>query len=69
MARATEKDQAGAMRDFVAEIERLNVEINDLENQYGRNQFYDGAIRDRLYALWRQRDDLKDLQMQSAGTR
>lgn len=39
-------------------VERLNKQINELENSYGRGPFYDGAIRDRLKSLWDERDVL-----------
>jgi hypothetical protein len=47
-------------QEYVAGIERLNRQINELENGYGRGPFYDGAIRDRLTSLWRERDNLTD---------
>ena len=44
--------------NIIDRIERLNAEINDLENQYGRGPFYDAAIRDRLKSLWDERHNL-----------
>lgn len=42
----------------IDKIERLNTEINRIENSFGRGPFYDGILRERLMSLWQQRHDL-----------
>jgi len=56
-------------RAYDDRIERLNTEINVIENSFGRGPFYDGILRERLADLWRKRSDLMEAKILEAVAR